>query len=335
MNEALSRTRTLRVVIATFSLTLLLLALGGYDLNSCLEAFWKGSFGSKRGWGVLLTNACPLMLTGVGVAIAFRCGALNIGAEGQLLIGTLFATALAVNAPLSTPLLLLSGALGGALWAGIAGILRMGRGVPEVLSTILLNFIAVELVKFSVTGPLEGVPGTSQTHEIPPHLHLHLLDPHTDLHTGILLAIATAILAHGFLFRTVLGFELRVVGAHPVAAEYAGISVTRSLLLTLLLSGALSGLAGTVELLGRVHSLSQGFTSVGYGYTAIAVAMLARLNPLGVVASAIFFGGLAAGSREMTFEPNYVPDKLVEVVRGLMVLLTIGYGVVELRSRRD
>lgn len=333
--RALPLTRTGTVALGALLVTLGVLALGGYDLGSCLEAFWRGSFGSARGWGVLLTNACPLMLTGVGLAMAFRCGALNIGAEGQLLMGTLTATALAVNFRLPTSALLLSGALGGAVWAGIAGVLRVWRGVPEVLSTILLNFVAVELVKFSVTGPLEGIPGTSQTREVPPHAHLRMLDANTDLHAGILLAIATAFLAHGLVFRTTVGFELRTVGANPVAATYAGISVARSLLVALLLSGALSGLAGTVELLGRVKSLSQGFTSVGYGYTAIAVATLARLNPLGVVASAIFFGGLASGSREMTFEPNYVPDKLVDVVRGLMVLLAIGYGVVELRSRRD
>jgi len=277
------------------------------------------------------------MLTGVAVAMAFRAGALNIGAEGQLLVGTLAATAVGtqMNLPgwIFVPLLLVTGAVGGGLWGMIAGGLRVWRRVPEVLSTILLNFIAVELVKFAVTGPLEGVPGTSQTREVP--VHLGMLHADTDLHTGLLLAVGAALVVHFVLFRTTLGYELRAVGSNPVAATYGGISPARRLLLTMFLSGGLSGLAGTVELLGRVKSLSQGFTTVGYGYTAIAVAMLGRLSPLGVVASAVFFGALASGSREMTFEPNYVPDKLVEVVRGLVVLLAMGYGVVEVRFRRE
>jgi simple sugar transport system permease protein len=331
--------RTAGVVTVALLLTLGVLAVGGYDLGSCLEAFWRGSFGSARGWGVLLTSSCPLMLTGVAVAIAFRCGALNIGAEGQLLVGTLVATAIGINAnlpaPLLVPLLLLTGIVGGGAWAAIAAGLRVWRRVPEVISTIMLNFVAVELVKFAVTGPLEGVPGTSQTREVPRNAQLWMLNTDTDLHAGILVAVIAAIIAHALVFRTVIGFELRAVGSNPTAATYAGISVPKNTLLTMFLSGGLSGLAGTVELLGRVKSLSQGFTTVGYGYTAIAVAMLARLNPLGVIASAIFFGALASGSREMTFEPNHVPDKLVEIVRGLVVLLAVGYGVVEFRFRRD
>jgi len=331
--------RTLAVIGASLGLALILLAASGYDLASCLRAFWVGSVGSARGWGVTLTNACPIILTGLAVAVAFRCGALNIGAEGQLLVGTLLTTWLGVSAELPTsvfvPAMLLLGILGGGAWAAVAGALRAWRGVPEVISTIMLNFVAIEIVKFAVTGPLEGVPGTSQTNEITKSGQLWLLDPRTDLHAGIFLALAAAIAIHVLMFRTTLGFGLRAVGSNPVAATYAGINVSRHLVGTMFLSGCLAGLAGSVELLGRVKSLSQGFTTVGYGFTAIAVAMLARLNPLGVIASALFFGALASGSREMTFEPNYVPDKLVDVVRGLIVLLSIGYGIVELRFRKS
>jgi simple sugar transport system permease protein len=330
--------RLAAVILAALLLTLGLLGLSGYNLVSCLDAFWRGTFGTTRGWGVVLTGGCPLILTGVGVAVAFRCGALNIGAEGQLLVGTLLAAAFAVKAELPSwilvPVLFLLGMLGGGFWAGVAGALRAWREVPEVLSTILLNFVAMELLKFFVTGPLEGVPGTSQTAEIPASARLWLLDRDTDLHAGIFLALVAAAAVHVLIYRTTVGFELRAVGANPTAATYAGISVSRNVLRTMFLSGSLAGLAGTIELLGRIGSLSQGFTTVGYGYTAIAVAMLARLHPLGVVGSALFFAALASGSREMTFEPNYVPDKLIEVVRGLMVLLAIGYGVVELRFKK-
>lgn len=330
--------RTVGVVFAALILSLGLLAVSGYNLATCLEAFWQGTFGTTRGIGVILAGACPLILTGLAIAVAFRCGALNIGAEGQLLTGTLLATTLAVRVELPSaifiPILFLLGMIGGGLWATIAGALRAWRQVPEVISTIMLNFIAVELLKFAVTGPLEGVPGTSQTKEVPSSAMLPLLYRDADLHIGIFIALLAAAGLHILMFRTTVGFELRAVGSNPTAATYAGMNVSKNLLLTMFLSGCLSGLAGTIELLGRVGSLGQGFTTVGYGYTAIAVAMLARLNPLGVVVSALFFAALASGSREMTFAPNHVPDKLIEVVRGLIVLLSVGYGIVAIRSRR-
>lgn len=323
------------VVAVVLVAALILLAAGGYDLPSCARAFWLGTFGDRYGRASVLTGACPLILTGLAVALAFRGGALNIGAEGQLLVGGLAAVTLATKSSLPpwllVPILFIVGAAGGGLWAAIAAGLRVWRRVPEVLSTILLNFVAIELVKYAVTGPLEGVRGTAQTAEIPRALRLPMLDAATDLHVGIVVALAAAFLAYLLIHRTTLGFELRAVGDNPVAAAYAGMSPSRSVFTAMLLSGALAGVAGCVELLGRLGSLSHGFTTVGYGYTAIAVAMLARLNPTGVVASALFFAALASGTREMTFEPNHVPDKLVDVIRGLVVLLTVGYGVAEVR----
>lgn len=314
---------------------LILLAACGYDVSSCARAFWLGTLGDRYGRAAMLTGACPLILTGLAVALAFRGGALNIGAEGQLLIGGLVGVALATKSSLPpmllTPMLFVAGAAGGCLWAGIAAGLRVWRGVPEVLSTILLNFIAMEVVKYAVTGPLEGVRGTAQTAEIPRALRLPMLDAATDLHVGIFAALAAAVLTYLLIHRTTVGFELRAVGDNPVAAAYSGMSPSRSVITAMLLSGGLAGIAGCVELLGRLGSLSHGFTTMGYGYTAIAVAMLARLSPAGVVASALFFAALASGTREMTFEPNHVPDKLAEVVRGLVVLLTVGYGVAEVR----
>jgi general nucleoside transport system permease protein len=332
--------RTGGILAAAVGAAALLLLIGGYDLASCARAFWQGTVGNRYGLASLLTGACPLILTGLAVALAFRGGALNIGAEGQLLVGGLVATALAtkVEAPgwILLPTLFAAGAVGGALWAGIAAALRVWRRVPEVLSTILLNFIAIELVRYAVTGPLEGIRGTAQTAEIPAGLRLWMLDPATDLHVGILLAILAAPLTHLLIHRTTVGFQLRAVGDNPLAAAYSGMSPARSTFLAMFVSGGLAGLAGCVELLGRVGSLSQGFTTVGYGYTAIAVAMLARLSPMGVVAAAVFFAALGSGAREMTFEPNHVPDKLVEVMRGLVVLLAVGYGVADARfSKRS
>ena len=323
------------ILVAVVGAAGLLLLIGGYDLASCSRAFWQGTVGNRYGLAPVLTGACPLILTGLAVALALRGGALNIGAEGQLLGGGIAATALATKVDLPAwslvPMLFLAGVAGGAFWAGIAAALRVWRRVPEVLSTILLNFIAIELVRYAVTGPLEGIRGTAQTAEIPSNLRLWTLDAATDLHAGIFLAIVAAPLTHLLVHRTTVGFQLRAVGDNPLAAAYSGMSPARATFTAMLASGGLAGLAGCVELLGRVGSLSQGFTTVGYGYTAIAVAMLARLSPMGVVAAAVFFAALASGSREMTFEPNHVPDKLVEVMRGLVVLMAVGYGVADAR----
>ena len=306
----------------------LLLALGGYDAGRALGALWRGSLGSRYAiLSATLVRATPLVLAGLAVALAFRAGILNIGAEGQLLAGAAVAAALGVTAgdalgPLALPLMLLAGAVAGALWAGIAAVLR-ARGVLEVISTLMLNFVALHLVSYLVRGPLqEPTHIYPQTVSLPVAARLPTLLPGARVHAGLPLAIVLAVLLWWTLRSTAAGFRLRATGANPRAAESAGlVDVRRTATRAFLASGALAGLAGAVELSGVTYALYENL-SPGYGYTAIAVALLARLHPLGVVLAGVLVGALEAGANAMQRDAG-VPAQLVGVVEALLILVVI------------
>jgi general nucleoside transport system permease protein len=263
------------------------------------------------------------------VAIASRTGVLNIGAEGQFLAG---ATAAAIVAAfvaawpawaqrgLALPIALAAGSAAGGGWAGIAAWLRRRFGVLEVISTIMLNFVAVDMVALLVRGPLqEPLHIYPQSPTLPTALHLARLIPGTRLHVGFALAVIAAASAWWTLRETAPGFRLRVAGANPHAAASAGrIDVLDVTTRAFLLSGAIAGLAGAVEVTGVTYALYENI-SPGYGYTAIAVALLANLNPLGVIASGIFFGALEAGASGMQRDAG-VPSVVVAVIEALIVL---------------
>lgn len=248
-----------------------------------------------------LVKGCPLLYCALAFLLAWRAGVLNIGAEGQFLLGALAATAaatrLALPALATGVLALAAGAAAGALWAGIAAWLLRRRGVLEVLSTILLNFVAAGLVALLVRGPLQERARTfPQSEAVPESVRLPLLIPGTRLHAGLLLAAALALVLSHFLRRTRGGFRLRAAGAGPRAASFAGIPVARTRTLAFLASGAIAGLGGAVELLGVSGRLFESF-SPGYGYLGLAAAVVAGLSPLGSVGSAAAFGLLnVAGS---------------------------------------
>ena len=313
--------------IAVVSLVLLsaLLALGGYDVAAALAALWRGSFGSSYAFfSATLVRATPLLLAGLAVAIAFRAGVWNIGAEGQLLAG---ATAAIAGAALPLPgalrltVALLLALVAGAAWALPAALLRR-RGVLEVISTIMLNFIALNLVGYLVRGPLQ-----EPTHAYPqsPTIDAAARLPRvagTRLHLGVGLALLAAVALGIVIRRSAWGFRVRAVGANPRAAASAGmIDVPRVALQVFLASGALAGLAGGIEVTGVTFALYEGL-SPGYGYTAIAVALLARLDPMLVVPSALLFGALEAGATAMQRDAG-VPSAFVTVVEGSLVLLVL------------
>jgi simple sugar transport system permease protein len=303
-----------------------LLALG-YPPGPALAALLSGSIGSAEAWTATLLKSTPLLLTGLAVALCFRCGVWNIGAEGQLYAGALAATAVGTRAlpdapaALLLPACVLAGAAGGALLAAIAGALRALRGVSEVISTILLNFVAIHLVTLAVRGPLQEAAGAyPQSDLLPEALRLPALGR---LHLGVAVAFVLAVAVHALLFRTALGFRLRAVGLSPLASRFAGISPERHGLFALAIAGAIAGLAGLFEVAGVTGRLYEGL-SPGHGYTAIAVALLARLHPLAVVPSALFFGALEAGAASMQRAAG-VPSVLTEVVQGLVILLSVGF----------
>ncbi len=279
-----------------------------------------------------LVRATPLVFTGLAVALAFRAGVFNIGADGQFLAG---ATAAAIIGSLGAgwpdttqrfvgiPLSLAAGAAFGAAWAGIAAWLRRRFGVLEVISTLMLNFIALDAVAYLVRGPLQEPSRVyPQTSELAAGWHLPRLVPGSRLHAGFALALLVAIAAAWIVRATAGGFRMRAVGANPWAAASAGrIDVPAVTTRVFLVSGALAGVAGAVELTGVTFSLYDNI-SPGYGYTAIAVALLAGLKPLGVIATSILFGALEAGAAGMQRDAG-VPAVVATLIEASLVLAVL------------
>lgn len=307
----------------------LVVAAAGRDPWLAFTALLDGSFGSIDSLSEVGVKSCPLLLVGIAIAIAFRAGIWNIGGEGQLLAGAITVAWLGSSTSelprwCALPLTLLAAGGAGALWASIAAFLKVRRNVSEIISTIMLNFIAIGLVSFLVHGPLMESAGTyPQTDAVGAAVRLPRFESSFRLHAGILLALLAAGLSFVLLFRTVVGYEMRAVGANPEAARRAGIRIERCLFVTLLLSGALAGLAGGIEVSAVTYRVYEKF-SPGYGFTAIAVALLGRLHPAGVVVAALLFGALEAGSNSMQRVAG-VSSVLVSVLQATVIFSLIGF----------
>jgi ABC-type uncharacterized transport system permease subunit len=309
------------------------LAIAGYDVGDAAGSMIRGSVGSPYAFfSQTLHRAVPLILLGLAVAFAFRSGALNIGAEGQFYAGAIAATWAGVHAGGLPPMVaacwvLSAGCLAGVAWGAVPAFLRIRFGVLEVISTLLLNFVAEALVSWMVTGPLQETRRAyPQSDPIAEAARLPLLTGR--LHFGILIALLLAILFWLFFARTRLGFELRAAGAGPKAAETVGrIPVERRFALALLVSAGIGGLAGAVEVSGVSYTLFQNL-SPGYGFTAIAVALLARLDPRWVVGSGILFAALEAGAAGMQRDAG-VPSVVVYIVEAVVIIAVL------LVSRRE
>lgn len=303
-----------------------------FSSGGALVALWRGAFGSSFAFfsGTLL-RATPLLFLGLAVALAFRAGVLNIGAEGQFLAGAAAATAVALGGH-SLPrgvvvaVMLVAGGLAGASWAGIAAVLRRQFGVLEVISTLMLNFVALHLVSWLVRGPLqEPTRVYPQTVTFAPAARWPLLMPGQRLHLGFLLALVMAATMWWFFRFTAAGFRVRVVGASPRAAASAGlIRADLTTFRVFVTSGGIAGVAGAAEVGGATWALYEGL-SPGYGYTAIAVALLARLDARGVVVSAIFFGALQAGAAAMQRDAG-VPSVVVSIVVAMVIFGVLAGG---------
>jgi simple sugar transport system permease protein len=271
----------------------------GHSPRELLSILINGSVGSTFALQGTLLKSIPLLLTGLSVAIAFRAGVWNIGGEGQFLAGALGAFLAARYGMIAA---IAASLLAGAIWASIASAMRLWRNAPEVLTTILLNFIAIHLLGYAVNGPLQEASGKyPQSDAVPMTSMLPAMgagELGAGLHIGIILAVAAAIAAWCLLYRTSEGLRLRATGFNRSAAKWAGINVDAQLVRAMAISGAMAGLAGGIELLGVTHRLFERFAA-GYGYAGIAVALLAQLHPLGTIASAFFFGALTTGAGEL------------------------------------
>lgn len=339
---ASSRART-ALTLALALLTLggvmaMILLAGGYAPRGAAAALWNGSLGS---WysitSATLVRAVPLMLTGCAVAVAFRAGVFNVGAEGQLLVGAAAAAAVALSAPragaFAMVAALVAGSVAGCAWAAIAAWLRARFGVLEVISTIMLNFVALHGVSYLVRGPLqEPTRVYPQSSAIDSAVQLGRIAGAGRLHVGLIIALAILITC-GWAFRhSAFGFRLRAAGESPSAAASAGLIDVRSTTMkAFLLSGALAGLAGAIEVLGVTYALYENI-SPGYGYTAIAVGLIARLDPWRIIFSGIAFAALEAGASAMQRDAG-IPSAFVSIIEALLILGAIAVQALQRRAR--
>jgi simple sugar transport system permease protein len=315
-------------LIAALLVALVLLSIGASPLAT-YKTILTGPLSDLFGVTEVLVRSVPLLLVGLGIAISFRSGIINIGAEGQIQMGVIASTAMALAfpglaKPLLLPLVLLTGACAGALWGGIAGWLRAKLQVNEILSTVMLNYIAGQIYTFMLRGPMldpaerEMGSGTPQSMRLPRSVFLDHLVPDTRLHTGLILAVVAAVLVWILLWKTTLGYRMRAAGAGAKAARYAGIPVERYLIVAMLFAGGFAGLAGAVEVTGVHHRAIEGISS-GYGFSGIVVALFGGLHPGGIVPSAVFFGILLIGA-DMTQRTASVPANMVLVLQGVIIL---------------
>ena len=309
----------------------LILLLSGFDPVNAFTTLLNGAFGDMRVISEVLLQATPLILIGSGLAVAFRCNMWNIGAEGQFYAGAVISAILGIfltglPAIVLVPLVLIGGTVGGALWGMLAGYFKVRFGASEIVTTIMLNYIAIIGTGYLVTGPLIETAGQfPQTAKVAEAARLFRFLPPTRLHIGFLIAIVVAVLLYVLLFRTSVGYAIRAVGHNQEAARYAGIDVNRNILLAMGISGGAAGLAAAIQVAGLTFRLYQQI-SPGYGFTGIAVALLANNNPLGVIFSGILFGALRSGSEVMQISAK-IPSVMVFAIQGMIILSVVTFGV--------
>ena len=309
--------RVLSALVAAIVAVLLLALCGAlFGHPDLLAILVRGSVGSRFALEGTLLKSVPLLLTGLSVAIAFRAGVWNIGGEGQFIAGALAGLVAARYGVVAS---LVASMLAGAAWASIASLMRLWRNAPEVLTTILLNFIAINLLGWSVNGPLrERIAQYPQS-----DLAAVALPQIGAVHIGVFIALAASVVAWWLLYRTTEGLRLRATGLNANAAEWAGINVRAQLVRAMAVSGAAAGLAGGIELLGVTHRLFERFAA-GYGYSGIAVALLAQLHPLATIASSAFFGALVTGAGELQRTAD-ISSGVATFGQAVVILVLIGF----------
>ena len=345
----LEKITPLIAVIFALLVGAIVIMLIGEDPVFVYKTLFSNAIGNRDGWGNVLFRATPLIFTGLTVAFAFRCGLFNIGGEGQMYIGTFLATWVGftfTNLPafILIPLCILAAAAGGALWAAVPGILKAKTGVHEVIVTIMMNWIAASLTFFLVlkfkappteamvaAGVKQMIPHTSEIAEAArlPRLYaifkfLNIDFPaYNQVNVSFFIAIGVAILAYYILWKTNLGYEIRAVGYSPLAAEYGGISVAKNIILAMVISGAFAGLVGTNEIMGFKYRWRQELFT-GLGFNGIAVALLGKNHPLGVVLAAILFGILNYGGAIVNiYTEGRIPRELIMVLQAVIVIFVV------------
>lgn len=311
----------------------------GGDPILAYKGLLQGSWGSKKAISETFIWATPYILAGLAVALAFNGGLFNIGAEGQLAVGATCTALIGYALPvwlgfdlpiyIHLPLALIAGMIGGGIWAAIPGALKAYTGAHEVINTIMMNYIALNTISYLINGVMKDRSPTNVIARTPLIAESARIPPIFDglrIHWGFVLALLVAFLIWWLLNKTTLGFEIRTVGLNPDAAQYAGINVKRVIILTMLLSGMLAGLAGSVEVTGLNYRHELGF-SIGYGYDAIAIALLGRSSPLGVVLASLLFASMRNGATRMQFLTQ-LPVDLISMIQALILLFVAADAII-------
>ena len=309
-------------VIAGLAAGAIFMLIIGSNPIKAYSVLFESAFGSFYGFSETLINTTPLIFTGLAVSFAFRTGLFNIGGDGQFLIaytvtawiGYAFQLPMLIHVPLA----LIGGIIGGGLWASIAGYLKAKLGVHEVITTIMLNYIALYLSGYFIGNPLKKPGQIPATYFIKDSAKLISI-PGTRANMSIIIALAAAALIYYLLWKTTLGYEVRAVGLNPDAAEYGGISVANKMITAMFISGALAGLAGSIQVMGLEHRAYQPFGFIGYGFTGIAVALLGKNHPGGVILGALLFGVLNRGAMQMQSMAG-VPKEVVEIIQAIIII---------------
>lgn len=328
------------VVLVSVAACTLMILISGADPIQAYRQFFYGIFGNINGFAEVFVKATPLIFTGLAVAVAFKTGFFNIGAEGQFYMGAVGATVAALYLPVGIPGVLrivLAFALGfamGGIWALLAAACKAKFGISEIISTIMLNYVAINTVGILVRGALQDKGDyLPQSAKFDPGMALLEIMPPSRLNAGFLVAVAAGIIVWFLMKHTTHGFEMRAVGLNSRAAYCTGISTTKNLILSAFLSGGLAGMAGVSEVLGIQHKLLEGISS-DVGYTAILVALLAGTNPLLVMVAAVGFAALQVGANTMQRQLG-VPSSIVSILIGLVVVLILGRGMLQRRKKKS
>jgi simple sugar transport system permease protein len=311
-------------VCAAFLIGAIVLWVTGHPIGDTFYRLFQGAFGGRTAIGATLTRVTPLIFTGLAFSVAFKCGLFNIGAEGQLQVGAFAAAWVGFALPPLPPVIHIAlafaaGAAAGVLWALLPAVLKAKRGVHEVVTTMMLAHVGILLTRYFAFGPFKAPGWIPHTERIAETARLTRILPPTQLSIAIFIALFCAALVYLFLWKTSPGYGIRAAGLNPTAAEAGGVPITRSLILALLLSGALAGLGGAGEILGVFHRFVDGF-SPGYGWDGIAVGLLGRLHPIGIVLSAILFGALRVGGMAVDRATD-VPLDITVIMQAMVILL--------------
>ena len=327
--RGMARERTLTILVPIISV-LLALVVGGIVI-ACLgknpiqgyALLFSGSLGTPQKFASSLVSACPLIFTALAAAFAYRCGVFNLGGEGQFIMGAVsaivFLLVTGIQGVLGTVLAILVGTVVGALWAALPGIMKITRGLNEMITSIMLNYVATLFMGFIYTNAFRD-GGNPQTPSVADSVMLAKI-PGFRIHTGVILAIVLGLVVAYVISKTSFGFKIRVVGLNPLASKVNGFNVKFLVMAAFVISGAIAGMGGAVELLGKQYRLMSGFGS-GFGFDGVAIALIAQLNPLASLIVAIFFGALTTGASSMQVG-IMVPTAIVEIIRALIIIFSV------------